>query len=741
MPALVLIIGLLNGVFNYKIHINNQKIFYKGEANKISLLLEQSLNYIEKFSVTLGKKLYDENEVNIKEFGEFLKQDYLVASLSEEIKMITLFDLVSPDGRVVANTNDGEIIGDLQVHKSQRSWMETSLNNPWVLQISPQVVRGIINDKKKEEIGIPVGFGITNKNKKFLGTISAGIDLNKFVKLVNQRIEKYTKFLLLSNEGKIIANNSGPVLKGNIINSFGSKVFNNNIKLNGIEYTYIKKIEGYPFMVLIGTDAFARKNNLQKLVIIPIFMAISISLLLILLFWFFKTKLINPIQNLSKIADSISEGNLEIEVPEFKYSEIENLAKKISGIKTYAKQISEAKIILAENKEELMMLNNKLEQKVAERTIELTEALAIKDEFLNNISHEIRSPIQGVSAISEELVEKWDYFPDDKKHHYMKILASSAKRLFSLVANLLDLTKYKKGEPVLDIRKFDLFGLIIEVLDECKNIYFVNKKINFRFDHKNGLIIEADRERLAQVIRNLVINAIKFSPEGSLIEVRVSKENNQDSKKRECVKVSIIDYGVGIPAEELQSIFLAFSQSSLTKTKAGGTGIGLAICKSIIDIHSGKIWAENNQKIGANFNFIIPLKQNKNSKTKQSKKKLMIMIIDDEKDTISSIELMLHNENYDVMSSTSAITGFNMVKDNAKKIDLVLLDLMMPDAHGLTILEKLKSENLTKDIPIIIQSGVANEDEKKRCFELGARGLLSKPFNKRDLLNKINETY
>lgn len=742
MPGLVLLIGLLNGALNYRIHINNQEVFYKSEAHKISSLLEQSLDYIERFSDLIGKKLYNKNQIEIKEIAEILKSDYMIASLSEEVKMVALFDFVSPDGKVVANSSDGILMDNLQVSKEQRSWMETSPKNPWVLQVSPHVVRGIINDKAIEEIGIPVGFGVTNKDKKFLGVISAGIDLKKFIKAANQSLaNNSTKFLLLSDKGEVIVRNNSSLIseKTKITLPMSSIFSSNNIELDDVEYSYAVKIKKYPFIILIGKDSFINEKDLQKLVIIPIFLATSISLLLILLFWFFKNKLINPIQSLSEIADSISGGNFDIDVPEFKYSEIENLARKIRGIKIYAKQISEAKVILAENKAELIRLNNNLEQKVVERTKELTEALAIKEEFLNNISHEIRSPIQGVSSISEELLEKWDHFSEDKKYHYMSILASNAKRLFSLVANLLDFSKYRKSEPILDIRKFDLSGLIKEVLDECKNIYFFNKKINFKFDSNEGLMIEADRERLAQVIRNLVINAIKYSPEGSLIEAQITKK----TKKGKWVKVSVIDQGVGIPKDEIESIFLAFSQSSITKTKAGGTGLGLAICKSIIDAHKGEIWAENNKQLGANFSFMIPVTQisKDSSLARNNKDKLTIMIIDDEKDTISSIELMLHNENYIIMSSTLAMNGFYLVKENSKKIDLILLDLMMPDAHGLTILEKLKNEDSTKNIPIIIQSGVANEDEKKKCFELGARGFISKPFNKRDLLRKINELY
>ncbi len=247
-------------------------------------------------------------------------------------------------------------------------------------------------------------------------------------------------------------------------------------------------------------------------------------------------------------------------------------------------------------------VNHHLQEKVKERTIELERALAIKTEFLNNMSHEIRTPIQGFLAISEGLELNWDGYKDTQRYRYIHEIAKNAKRLAALVTNILDFARFNEGKVVLFLSKFNINEAVEDIIDECKTLYMRDKNLQIVFestDYSQENI--ADKERIYQVLRNLFFNAIKFSNEGDTITARLAF-NKDDNKE---VYFSISDQAVGIPEDEIDYIFAPFVQSSRTKTKAGGVGLGLAICREIIEAHNGKIWASNNKLKGATFHFKV----------------------------------------------------------------------------------------------------------------------------------------
>ena len=246
-------------------------------------------------------------------------------------------------------------------------------------------------------------------------------------------------------------------------------------------------------------------------------------------------------------------------------------------------------------------LNESLEKKVQKRTLELKEALAAKTEFLNNMSHEIRTPIQGFTTLSKGLVDHWYNFDEKKKIKLAKTVASNAERLASLTTNLLDLSKFTANKMLLNLKQINLTALTETIITECEELYIHDKNIKIECIKPKQAMLMADEEKITQVLRNLFVNAIKFSPDNSLIKATITLSDNN------CCFV-LVDQAVGVPENELETIFESFTQSSRTKTNAGGTGLGLSICKKIIDAHHGKLWAENNIDSGASFYFTIPTK-------------------------------------------------------------------------------------------------------------------------------------
>ncbi|MBN8828621.1 MAG: HAMP domain-containing histidine kinase [Sphingobacteriia bacterium] len=248
-----------------------------------------------------------------------------------------------------------------------------------------------------------------------------------------------------------------------------------------------------------------------------------------------------------------------------------------------------------------------LEKRVKERTRELEEALLIKKEFLANLNHEIRTPITGIIAYCKALYEHWNDFSEDKKIEILKKLNNAVDRFYTFVSNIFDLSKFETGKIHLNLEKFNLEEIIKEVMEESE-IIKLKKNINIALNCNIPFpIIEGDRFKVKQVIRNLLGNAIKYTSEGIIsINVKYGKELKDDGSVIKGIIVSISDEGIGIPEEELEVIFDPFSQSTRTKSPASGRGLSLSVSRKIIETHLGKIWAKNNKNKGATFSFILP---------------------------------------------------------------------------------------------------------------------------------------
>ena len=226
------------------------------------------------------------------------------------------------------------------------------------------------------------------------------------------------------------------------------------------------------------------------------------------------------------------------------------------------------------------------------------ESEKIKTEFINIAAHELRTPIQPILGLSDMIYSK---VKDEELHELLEVIIRNAKRLKRLTDNLLDVTKIDGRSLMLNKEKFNLNILISEVLKD-----YVNKqkdqltaKIVYDFKHKRDIIVDADRDRLSQVIHNLLDNALKFTTHPQMIFVIVDKKEGQGQ-----VIVSVKDTGKGIPEKILPKLFSKFSVSNSTT----GTGLGLYISKNIIEAHDGRIWAENNSdENGATFSFTLPI--------------------------------------------------------------------------------------------------------------------------------------
>ena len=269
---------------------------------------------------------------------------------------------------------------------------------------------------------------------------------------------------------------------------------------------------------------------------------------------------------------------------------------------------------------ELRQHRDHLHELVAERTASLDTALqrvraasAAKSEFLANMSHELRTPMHAVLSFSQLGSERAEIDGQAKLGQYFQRIEQSATRLLDLINELLDLTKLESGRSDLTLAPIDLAQLLNQASAQLESL-LLSRKLQIEIvTLVTDRTIAADATRLTQVIFNLLSNAIKFSPDQSTIRIELTSaalplgRRAADNGMQPALAIRFIDSGVGIPADELESIFEKFEQSSATRTGAGGTGLGLAITRAIVLQHRGTIVANNNIGGGACFTVTLPI--------------------------------------------------------------------------------------------------------------------------------------
>lgn len=269
-----------------------------------------------------------------------------------------------------------------------------------------------------------------------------------------------------------------------------------------------------------------------------------------------------------------------------------------------------------------LTVQDELEDKVKKRTIELKKAKdeaeaanRAKSDFLSNISHELRTPMHHILSFSKFGMKKTGLVPDSEIIDYFNTIWESGNGLLNLLNSLLDLSKLESGKTDYNMTKSSLADISKEIINECRSTSAEKNILVELCEQEKCTVVICDVEKIRQVIRNLLANALKFSPAGKKIVVSIKEghmpvgHNGDHNNSVSCLRLTVKDQGTGIPEDELELVFDKFVQSGKTITELGGTGLGLAICKEIIQAHHGRIWAENNPQGGAMFSFLLPCRQ------------------------------------------------------------------------------------------------------------------------------------
>ncbi|HEX4144933.1 MAG TPA: ATP-binding protein [Pirellulales bacterium] len=261
---------------------------------------------------------------------------------------------------------------------------------------------------------------------------------------------------------------------------------------------------------------------------------------------------------------------------------------------------------LVETKDVLQKHNQRLEGLVSERTAELSiakdaaeRANSTKSDFLANMSHELRTPLHAILSFARFGVQKVQTAERDKLAHYFARIAASGQTLLTLLNEVLDLSKLEAGAVTLNCQAVDMHDVVENICAELTAMVRERQLSLEAPSREQPAWVWGDPERLAQVLRNLVNNAIKFSPPGSSIELDVALSD-------ESMTLAVRDHGPGIPDDECETVFDKFVQAKATATGAGGTGLGLTICRQLVALHRGTIHAEPTHGHGALVRVVLP---------------------------------------------------------------------------------------------------------------------------------------
>jgi PAS domain S-box-containing protein len=368
------------------------------------------------------------------------------------------------------------------------------------------------------------------------------------------------------------------------------------------------------------------------------------------------------------------------------------------------------------------------------------ESDRLKSAFLTNMSHEIRTPMNGILGFAELLKEP--NLSSDEQQDYIQIMQISGARMLNTINNIVDVSKIESGLTKVDIKETNL-NKKIEFTYKFFKPEVEIKGLKFLF--KNGLpskeaIIKTDNEKVYAILTNLVKNAIKFTYDGS-IEFGYEK-------KGKYLEFFIKDTGVGIPQNQQQIIFERFRQGSESHNRGyEGSGLGLSIAKSYVEMLGGEIWVESEEGKGSIFYFTIPYNAVSEEKieiinvfSEEYKevqlKNLKILIVEDDEISYSLLSKTLQKISKEVLHVITGVQAVEACRNNPD-LDLVLMDIRMPQMNGLEATRQIRQFN--KDVIIIAQTAYAFAGDSEKAIEAGCNDYISKPINKTLLYDLIKK--
>jgi signal transduction histidine kinase/CheY-like chemotaxis protein len=451
---------------------------------------------------------------------------------------------------------------------------------------------------------------------------------------------------------------------------------------------------------------------------ISVLAAVGIAVLL-------ARRITRPVAELTAGAQELAEGHFERRLNIRSGDELQILAEAFNHMTARLKA----------NVEELEESNKKL----AGVNEELKELDRMKSDLLANVSHELRTPLTAIKGYTDYILERKLGDITDKQEKGLVVVQRNLERLSRTIGALLDFSRMDIGRITLNLQRFSIASLVDQIQGTVRS-ELEKKRLRFvsAVDESLPQII-ADREKLSAVIENLVINAIKFTPEGGSITVSAGRVSGAE---RPTAEIRVSDSGIGIPKDQIGKIFNRFHQVDGTTTRRfGGVGLGLAIVKSILDAHGAAIHVESEEGKGTVFNFRLPLLERPEAPAegaaaaRDRSDEGLVLVVDDDDELTRRVSADLTQDGLSVIATASATEGAQLAA--ARRPDVIVLDLLLPDRGGVDLLATLKRDPATRHIPVLTVSDGADGTEGANAVDLGARRAFRQPFEVGELVAEV----
>lgn len=368
-----------------------------------------------------------------------------------------------------------------------------------------------------------------------------------------------------------------------------------------------------------------------------------------------------------------------------------------------------------------------------------------KDDFIANMSHELRTPMNAVVGLTNILLQSRPL--TSTQAHYLETLKVSADNLLVLINDVLDFSKLEQGAIFLEEIPFNL-KKIIEKIHVVSSFKAREKTVDFFIDYKDNMQTSfiGDPLRIHQILNNLVTNALKFTDKGR-VDVVVSSVSNDDGPIQGII-IQVRDTGIGIETDNINHIFEKFSQADTSIARRyGGSGLGLSICKNLIDKMGGTIQVESTPGVGTCFTVTIPLRKtivkvDENIEPEEGKTSIRqrnVLIVEDHESNalVTSILLEEQGLTYDIANN-----GLDALRKFKKtRYDVILMDIQMPELDGIDTtrtIRRIEHDETLAPTPIIAMTAHVMERDKDKCLSAGMDDFLSKPFERQMLFKKID---
>ncbi len=455
----------------------------------------------------------------------------------------------------------------------------------------------------------------------------------------------------------------------------------------------------------------------------------------------FSRSISNPIKTLDEGSQKIGAGQLAHRIMIRSGDEIEDLAQ------TFNRMAGD--------------LQAKVEE-IETANTELRKLDELKSQFISMASHELRTPLIAIQGYVDLLRNGQGQHLNPEQKKMLDTVSRNATRLARIVTELLDISRIEENKLILRQETLNLAQVIQEVVDEQKpSLDKRQHTITLELQPDLPQVL-GDRDRLAQVIINLLGNAIKYTPDGGHIRLKASAAGDE-------LRLGVTDNGIGIKEEHLGRLFKRFSTiGDLTKHStgkedfmAGGTGLGLSIVEGIVKAHGGRVWVESQYGQGSTFYLTLPVisagslalakagasgfeepqvfratqfKPGPEQIVIKNEKRLKVLVVDDDEDTLEVTQKILA-EKYQVITAKTSATGLKEALHQGP--DLILLDAWMPGISGYDICKTLKGNAKTRETPVVFFTAAVQTVDEERAYAAGADGFITKPFRKNDMVELI----